>query len=157
MNRTFCTQKPGEIFNGVTMPDNKTVLDGTANAASVLVLMTYLSERRCKSGKGAGKDVLDKKSLEVAMEALADLKVQQMALEPDRFPSAEDRRSLCIFCCDFFFKFALNVFTFVAANRFILVQLRCSSHVERASTPGCVPRTQITTARALISRNMDIH
>ncbi len=76
------------------MPDNKTVLDGTANAASVLVFMTYLSERRCKSGKGAGKDVLDKKSLEVAMEALADLKVQQMALEPDRFPSAEDRRSL---------------------------------------------------------------
>jgi hypothetical protein len=90
--REFCVKKPGENFNGVTMPDNKTVLDGTANAASVLVFMTYLSERHCKSGKGAGKDVLDKKSLEVAMEALADLKVQQMALEPHRFPTAEDRR-----------------------------------------------------------------
>jgi len=91
-HRAFCSQKPGDVFNGVTMGVDKTVLDGTANSASVLVFMTYLCQRRCKSGKRAGKDVLDKKTLEVAMEALADLKVQQMALEPHRFPTAEDRR-----------------------------------------------------------------
>ena len=104
------------------MEAEKTVLDGTANSASVLVFMTYLSQRRCKSGKGAGKDFLDKKSLEVAMEALADLKVQQMALEPHRL--RPPRIGGIHFMCYIIEQHFINLISlfFWAANQFILAQ-----------------------------------
>ena len=143
------------------MPDNKTVLDGTANAASVLVFMTYLSERHCKSGKGAGKDVLDKKSLEVAMEALADLKVQQMALEPHRFTSPEDRRYVY---SDLFknllSKPSIMLCFKICRQRIYLLWAGKGDHLnssERASTHGCAPKIQITIARPLTSQSMGIH
>lgn len=74
------------------MRASKVVLDGTANPESVLLYMEYLASRTLLGGKGKGKDVLDKKSLTCQMEALADLKLQQIAKEPHRFETESDRR-----------------------------------------------------------------
>jgi hypothetical protein len=73
------------------MAPDKAILDGTANQATTVVYMQYLFKRKLLSGKQKGKGVLDHKSLECALEAIADLKVHQLAHEPHRFPTAADR------------------------------------------------------------------
>ena len=87
-NRAYCAAPAGSTLNGVKMKEDKLVLDATTNTETVNEFFEdYLAARLIKTGKAKGKFHLSGKTLTCYMEALANEKKHQSALEPNRYVS----------------------------------------------------------------------
>ena len=75
--------KAMEVLNGVAMPDDKIVTNGTVTRTVVdSYICDYLTKRPLLNGPNKGRGLLDIKSVRNHIEALRDLKVEQLAMEP---------------------------------------------------------------------------
>jgi len=84
--------KAKEVLNGVAMPDDKIVTDGTVTRTVVdSYICDYLTKRHLLNGPNKGTGLLERNSVQTHIEALQDLKVDQLAMEPWRFTTPEER------------------------------------------------------------------
>jgi len=89
----YVATPPGATLDGVDMPADKVVTNGTVTAAVVDAFMSdYVFKVKKKSGRGAGTDLLSSKSVEAYRDALSDHRRDQIAKEPHRFETDEQRR-----------------------------------------------------------------
>lgn len=93
-NSQFCQAEPSSTLNSVTIPEDKIVTDGTVTRTMVSAFVTdYLVKRPLLSGANKNKPGhnLDSKSVTTFVEALQDHKRHQLAMEPHRFTTEQQR------------------------------------------------------------------
>jgi hypothetical protein len=93
-NRLFCKAEPGSTLHTVKIKEDKVVTDGTVTKTMVSAFIAdYLIKRPLLAGPDKAKEGyhLDVKSVTTFIEALQDHKGHQIAIEPYRFVTEEQR------------------------------------------------------------------